>query len=133
MPEGARIHPVFHVSLLKKFIGEHTDVNPELPPVTDEGALVLEPEKVIDTRWVKQRKKFIEESLVQGRRLPAEEATWEYSEFLKKQFPFVDLEDKDPLDGGGVDRPPRRTTRRGKKNPKYFGEVGDVERDIACK
>lgn len=31
LPLGSRIHPIFHVSLLKKKIGEHTEVQQPLP------------------------------------------------------------------------------------------------------
>ena len=65
--EGVRIHPVFHVSLLKKHAGTKPGVTIDLPTVTEEGAVVLEPERIINTRWVKQSRKFIEESLVQWR------------------------------------------------------------------
>ena len=75
--EGARIHPVFHVSLLKKYVGDNKDVSLELPPVADDGIVLLEPKRILDTRWVKQGKKFILEHLVQWCRLPTEEATWE--------------------------------------------------------
>ena len=122
LPEGARIHPVFHVSLLKKYVGDNKEVSQELPSVTDDGVVLLEPKKILNIRWVKQGKKFIMEHLVQWRRLPAEEATWENAKLLQQQFPTVDLEDKDPLDGEGIDRPRRRSTRRGKPNPKYCGE-----------
>ena len=53
LPTGACIHPVFHISLLKKFIGERTLPSTELPPVTDEGAIILEPHHILDTRWIK--------------------------------------------------------------------------------
>jgi hypothetical protein len=125
LPEGAHIHPMFHVSLLKKYVGDNKEVSLELP-VADDGAVLLKPTRIIDTRWVKQGKRFIMEHLVQWRRLPAEEATWENAwenaQMLLQQFSTVDLEDKDPLDGERIDRPLRRSTRRGRKNPKYCGE-----------
>jgi len=62
------------------------------------------------------------EHLVQWRCLPTEKATWENAQMLQQQFPTVDLEDKNPLDGERIDRPLRRSTRRGRKNPKYCGE-----------
>jgi len=45
------------------------------------------------------------EHLVQWCHLPAEEATWKNAHKLQQQFPIVDLEDKDPLDGERIDRP----------------------------
>jgi hypothetical protein len=45
--------------------------------VADDGELLMEPEVILDTRWVKREFKFIEESLVQWKRLPLDDATWE--------------------------------------------------------
>jgi hypothetical protein len=43
LPEGNCIHPVFHVSLLKKYVGDLVVPFTALPPVTDEGLSILEP------------------------------------------------------------------------------------------
>ncbi|KAH9780314.1 hypothetical protein KPL71_008031 [Citrus sinensis] len=48
-----------------------------LPPAAQIHPIQVVPEKVIDTRWVRHGTKFIEESLVQWKTLPAEDATWE--------------------------------------------------------
>lgn len=61
LPEGARIHPIFHICLLKKLFGRSRGVLKELPPVTDEGAVILEPQQILDTRWVKRGNKIDEE------------------------------------------------------------------------
>ena len=119
LPEGVRIHPVFHVSLLKKYVGDATNTQTDLPPVSDDGGIILEPETILDHRWVKQGGKFITESLVQWKHLPPEDATWELTEFLCQQFPNLNLEDKVPLSGRGIDKPPRRSERATKPNPKY--------------
>ena len=74
LPTRACIHPVFHISLLKKFIGERTLSSTKLPPITDEGAIILEPQHILDTHWIKKGKKFEEEHLVQWKHLPAQEA-----------------------------------------------------------
>lgn len=50
LPEGSCIHPVFHVSLLKKYMGDLLVPFTELPPVTDEGLSILEPQQFLDTR-----------------------------------------------------------------------------------
>ena len=120
LPEGVHIHQVFHISLLKKYVGTELWVTTDLPTITEEGAVVLEPERIINIRWVKQSGKFIEESLVQWCRLPPEEATWEKTEALQEHFSNVDLADKGPLDGEGIDEA-RRSSRAVKRNPKYYG------------
>ena len=100
LPEGVRIHLVFHVSLLKKYMGDVYDTHTNLPPVSDEGEIILEPEAILDHRWVKQGGKFLAKSLVKWKHLPSEEATWEVTETLCHQFPYLNLEHKVPLSGG---------------------------------
>ena len=39
LPNSANIHPVFHVSLLKKKLGQHATPNPTLPLMNDDGVL----------------------------------------------------------------------------------------------
>jgi hypothetical protein len=75
---------------------------------------------ILDCRWLKQRKHLVAESLVQWKHLPAEDATWEPINQLRELFPTLNLEDKVPFYGGGVDRP-RRSERGLKPNPKYLG------------
>jgi len=119
LPPEAKIHPVFHVSLLKKYVGASLPAVVDLPSISDEGQIQVEPEQVVDTRWIKRGTKFIEESLVQWKSLPAEDATWEDTHLLKQQFPALHLEDKVPLMGGSIDTP-RRSSRVLKTNPKFL-------------
>jgi hypothetical protein len=108
LPEGACIHPMFHVSLLKKFydnmaLKEKTTV--ALPPFTDERVIFLEPQAIIDYRSIKQGTQFIKKSIVQWKHFPVEEATWEPTQQIRTLFPAMDLVDKAPFVGGGIDRP----------------------------
>ena len=119
LPEGSRIHPVFHVSLLKKKLGDTIAPSLELPPTADDGDVIMEPEAILDTRWVKKGSKFIEESLVKWKRLPLEEATWENSQDVHDRFLAVNLADKVPVKEGGIDKP-IRSQRMPVRNPKYF-------------
>lgn len=64
LPEGSRIHPVFHVSLLKKWVGDEGIVSVELPPLREDGLLSLIPEKVLRFRDVKHGSKLFTEILV---------------------------------------------------------------------
>ena len=50
LPTSLRVHPVFHVSFLKKVIGENLPVQTILPELDEEGKIMLEPEAVTETR-----------------------------------------------------------------------------------
>jgi hypothetical protein len=124
LPEGARLHSVFHVSLLKRKLGDKADTSMELPPIDEEGTIVVTPEAILDTRWIPHGARFIEESLVKWKHLSTNDATWEPTAELLTNHPSLDLGDKHPLDVGGNDTQlgellPRRTPRVIKKNLKY--------------
>ncbi|KAA8537164.1 hypothetical protein F0562_029610 [Nyssa sinensis] len=118
LPEGFRLHPVFHVLMLKKKVGETIATSIYLPPIADDGEIIMEPEAILDTRWVWKGSSFIEESLVQWKRLPQEDATWENTQELRNRFINLNLEDKVPLKEQGNDKP-KRSTRVPIKNPRY--------------
>lgn len=49
-PVGTRIHPVFHVSFLKKRVGSDTLIAGALPPLRNNGVLRLPPERILERR-----------------------------------------------------------------------------------
>ena len=118
LSEGAKFHLVFHVSLLKKAMGESTTATVELPPIDDEGVIMLQSKSIVDTRWLKMGGKLIEQSLVHWNKLPPEEATWEDATLIRQNFPSLALEDKVPLPEGGIDKP-RRSTRTLRPTSKF--------------
>ena len=79
---GSKIHNVFHVSCLNNVIGQHISVSYNLPPLDDEGKLVLIPDKILKTRERRLRSRTIKEYLVQWKDFPSEEATWEEEQIL---------------------------------------------------
>ena len=50
LPASLRVHLVFHVSCLKKVIGENIPVQTIFPELDDEGKIILEPETVTEIR-----------------------------------------------------------------------------------
>ena len=50
LPASSRVHPVFHVSCLKKIIGDKLLVQTIFPELDEEGKIILEPEAVTETR-----------------------------------------------------------------------------------
>ena len=50
LPASSRVHPVFHVSCLKKVIGENLQVQTVFPELDGEGKIILEPKAVTETR-----------------------------------------------------------------------------------
>ncbi|XP_059064689.1 uncharacterized protein LOC131856783 [Cryptomeria japonica] len=83
LPPGGKIHNVFHVSCLKKALGQHITVSPDLPPMDAEGKLTLVPEEILEVRERQLRSKMIREYLVRWRNLPVEDATWEGEAILQ--------------------------------------------------
>ena len=92
-PPESKIHNVFHVSCLKRALGQHVLVNETLPPVDEEGSLHLIPEEIIETMVKQLRSISIKEYLVKWKDLPIEYATWE-SERILQETGFVLLEGK---------------------------------------
>jgi transposase InsO family protein len=84
LPASSRVHPVFHVSCLKKVIGDKIPVQTILPELDEEGKIILEPEAITDTRIRQLRNRSISEYLIKWRKLPAEDSTWEDESFIQK-------------------------------------------------
>lgn len=98
LPEGSKIHLVFHVSQLKQVLGDHHQVIPLPEVLTADNEFVVVPEAVLETRY---NEDGLLEALVHWQGLPVHEDTWEIAKDLKKQFPGLALQDKLHVEGGG--------------------------------
>jgi len=75
LPEGIRIHNVFHASCLKKALGQQVVSSTDLPPLDKEGNLILVPEQILAFREKCLRNKTLNEYLIRWKDLPVEDAT----------------------------------------------------------
>ena len=101
LPAEAKIHPTFHVSQLKKMVGDEIEAVTIPPQLTEEGELITEPEAVFNTR--KHPVTGQQEVLIKWKGLPAFDSSWEWRQVIEGQFPDFDLEDKVNFNGGGID------------------------------
>jgi hypothetical protein len=86
LPPQSTIHPVFHVSLLKKVLGSNIQVSAALPPVP---ASSQQPEKILQRREVATQKGPVTQVLIQWTSWPEELATWEDEATIVARFPQV--------------------------------------------
>jgi hypothetical protein len=82
LPEGRKIHNVFHVSCLKKEVGQFIITSEERPSLDEEGQLELVSEEVLEVREQKPRSRIIKECLIRWIGLPVEDSTWESEQVL---------------------------------------------------
>ena len=103
LPETTSIHPVFHVSQLKKVVGDQvveTDFPQEL---SSDMEMMVQPQEVLGVREGKSNSKEDREVLIRWKNLPGYESTWEPIQLIRNQFPDFHLEDKVLLWEAGID------------------------------
>lgn len=87
LPAESKIHPVFHVSCLKKKLGDQVTAQRHLPELSSSGEIKFLPQAILDRRFVKHRNRAATEVLVQWANLPIEDATWESYQSFAEKFP----------------------------------------------
>lgn len=119
LPSTGRIHPVFHVSQLKRAMGDRWQPTTLPAQLTEDLELLVEPGELLGVRSKQLGSNTVREVLIQWRDQSKEEATWELFENIDQLFPQFHLEDKVGLWGWGdaMPRPPLTFTysRRAKK------------------
>ncbi|XP_004305750.1 PREDICTED: uncharacterized protein LOC101309860 [Fragaria vesca subsp. vesca] len=92
LPAAAKIHQVFHVSLLKKKLGSTVTASAHLPPNVDPYNPRWYPAKILEGRMYKKGNVAVTKWLIQWLGSTEEEATWEEAEDIQSRFPdFQDM------------------------------------------
>jgi hypothetical protein len=87
LPPHGQLHPVFHVSQLKKHIGPRVVPSPDLPLVDTEGNIRVAPEAVLARRVVPRNNEPIVQWQIKWVNLLETTASWEDEAFIGKVFP----------------------------------------------
>ncbi|KAG8661120.1 hypothetical protein MANES_02G212292v8 [Manihot esculenta] len=98
LPAACSIHPVFHVSMLKKKLGGE-GISPVIDlPATQEAEMLITREKILATRKITSRQETVLQGLVKWLNLSVEDATWEDKDLILVNFQnFYILGDKNVL------------------------------------
>jgi hypothetical protein len=89
---------------LKRAIGQHITPIEVLPPMDEEGKIVLIPEEILEVQEKRLKKTSIKEYLIRWKDLPIEDATWD-NEQVVREIGLELLEDKKFLAGETVMSP----------------------------
>ncbi|KAL6210806.1 hypothetical protein ACLB2K_016038 [Fragaria x ananassa] len=85
-----RIHNVFHVSMLRKYIADPSHVLEEQPiSLQKDLSYKEEPVQILDRKEQVLRSKSIQLVKVLWRSHQVEEATWEPEEQMRQQYPYL--------------------------------------------
>ena len=101
LPASSWVHLVFHVSCLKKVIGENLPVKTIFIEHNKERKLILEPEAATETRTRQLRNWSILEYLIKWKNLPMKDPTWEDENFIKNDVELLNCQGKYFFEGEG--------------------------------
>lgn len=102
LQEKCRVHLVFHVSLLKPYVGDAIEPIQQIP-IDGDGLPSIVPLVICSYQTILLKGRSEAQMLVQWAGQPPEAATWEVLEDFRKSYPAFDLEDNVLAEGEGVD------------------------------
>jgi hypothetical protein len=81
LPDKIHIHNIFHVSCLKRVLGQQQMAQNILHVLDEEGRIILENEAIISTREKRLHSRVIKEYLIKWKNIPEEDVAWESKHF----------------------------------------------------
>ncbi|XP_050229089.1 uncharacterized protein LOC126678226 [Mercurialis annua] len=92
-PDMSQVHPVFHISMLRKYIADPSHViQPQTVEVNEELSYEEQPVEIVDTQLRKLRTKEIPMVKVMWRNHSVEECTWETEADMRRRYPYLFLQ-----------------------------------------
>ncbi|KAJ4759850.1 polyprotein [Rhynchospora pubera] len=123
LPTTSQIHPVVHVSLLKKHIGRKYTPSSVLPELNAEGNLHIAPIKVLARRHIKRNNEGVPQIQIQWQGMTVDESTWEDYYKIKADYPQFLLEVENLPEGEGMSQ-----TEDGESSVRLTD--GDIQNDL---
>ena len=88
--ELSRIHNVFHVSMLRKYVSDPSHILEALPfELNEDLSFEVQPVGIVDQRIKELRNKAIPMVKVLWRSDTIEETTWKTEAFIRKYYPYL--------------------------------------------
>ena len=89
-PELSRIHPVFHVSILRKYISDHSHVlQPQTVEISEDLTYEEYPVAIVDRQVRQLRTKEIPMVKVLWSNHTVEDCTWETKAVMQESYPYL--------------------------------------------
>ncbi|XP_070058100.1 uncharacterized protein [Nicotiana tomentosiformis] len=89
-PSLSGVHPVFHVSMIRKYVGDPSHIlDFSTVQIGSNLSNDVESMAILDRQVRKPRSKSIESVKVQWRGQPAGEATWELGQEMRSKYPHL--------------------------------------------
>jgi hypothetical protein len=101
LPPDCQIHPVVHVSQLKRHVPPSVRIEDNISQVPDDPTLTVMPVQFLGSRLSRKGASTVSQILVQWDALPESLATWEEAEDLHRRFPKCPAWGQAGFRGGG--------------------------------
>lgn len=122
LPEDARIHLVFHISMLKWCPDPSLTTPCLLLAYTNKAGPIYTLLQILSTRVIQRNKQDVPQLLIHWENGSLKEATWEDQAQIIESFPHHNLDDKISFPGEGDDvRPAHIRPGRAQTLPKRLG------------
>ena len=95
LPKHWKIHNVFHVGLLKKYVSDPNHILPDFPKAAPKEELIAEPEKILKIKNQYLRNKTFRRFYVKWKDYLEEKASKEREVDFRKDYPNFVIEDND--------------------------------------